>query len=443
MLAAALLLTAGAIALWFPMVHEPLPEPPHPQNISDPEVSALLETFREKVLANPSDGLAWGEYGTVLLANLFDQPAEHCFRVAMKLSPQDPRWPYARGQIALKRKPEAAPELLRLASERAQADPYYLQSMELTYADVLLEQGQTEQAAALFEKHQTPPDPERAAYGLGLIALERGEEQLAQHYFEKAVQHPCARKQAKVQLAILARRRGDLQTAKQLESEAGLLEADPPWPDPYLDRVVKLQVGMRGLKRRIALLERDHRFEEALELYREQVRQKPTSSALTGMGVNLARLARYDEALVALREAVQRDATDSNAHYSLALVLFTKWEVALAPQDDLPEEARAAFREVVEHTRQTTKLKPDHARAYLFWGLALKYLGEPRAALDPLRRGLTIEPQLFELHLALGQCLAALGDIPAARSRLEAAKQLRPDDPRPDAELAKLGPTGD
>jgi Flp pilus assembly protein TadD len=92
----------------------------------------------------------------------------------------------------------------------------------------------------------------------------------------------------------------------------------------------------------------------------------------------------------------------------------------------------------VAEARRATELKPDHAVAYMFWGLALKNLGEPAAAIPPLRTGLGIRPEQFDLHLGLGQCLAATGDPAGAEASLKTAQQLKPDDPRPAQELARL-----
>ena len=412
-------------------------KPPLPEDISDPEVRATLDRARARLEQSISDGKAWGDYGTVLLANLFDQPADFCFIEAMKRDPGNPRWPYARGQIALKRQPELAIAFLEKAAQVARSRPLYRQAFVLTLAEALLEKGETDQAEIWFNEQLCPPDPERARFGLGLVAMAKGDHATATRFFEEAAKHPSCRKQAKAQLAFLARSRGDLITARQLESESALLEQDPPWPDPYLDMVVTLQAGNRGAQRRIALLERDGKYAEALEASFEVLALKRTSQALTGVGINLARLRRYQEAIPFLAEAVQVDPNDSNAHYTLALVLFTQWEISVAG-GPVGADAASGFRQVIEHSKKTLALKPDHARACLFWGLAHKHLGENAEAIAPLRRGLSVEPQMFDLHLALGQVLAATGDTNGAKASLATAKQLRPADPRPDTELSRI-----
>ncbi len=432
-----LLLVVVAGGVWWWMREKPL-EPPMPTGITDTEVREALEKNRAIVLADPRSAEAWGSYGTVLLAHLFDREADRCFAEAARLNPKDPRWPYARGQIALKRDPPNALVLLATAAEAASNRPEYRTPFTLALAEALLEAGQTDRAAELFQKELAlAPDDERGLYGMGLVALVRGDDATAARNFEAVRKTPSCRKQANAHLAALARARGDVPAAKQYEAEAAALEADPPWPDPYLDHVITLQVGIRGLQRRVAMLERDGDFAGAVDAFLAQARQKRTSYALTGAGVNLARLKRYDEALVLLREAVQLDPADPNAHYTLALVLFTHAEKEWA-RDPSSSFAANAFREVVTEGRRATELKPDHALAYMFWGLALKNLGDAKGAIEPLRKALVIRPEQFDVHLGLGQALAAIGDRAAAVMSLKAAQRLKPDDPRPAQELAKL-----
>ncbi|MFO0801535.1 MAG: tetratricopeptide repeat protein [Gemmataceae bacterium] len=433
-----LLLTGGVAAWWFLGRNTP-PAPPLPAGIEDVEVRTTLERARERVVQNPDSGDEWGEYGSVLLANLFDREADQCFIRAIKLAPNDPRWPYARGQIALKRDPPAALGLLEKAAELATSSPRDRQPFGLTLAEALLERGETDRAAMLFESLKGPPEPARAEFGLGLCALVRDDTDDAARRFEAAAKHSSCRKQVKAHLARLARVRGDADAAKRLEAEEAALDPDPPWPDPYLDRVVTLQVGARGLEKRITLLERDGKFEEAAELHLQQAASQRNARNLTGAAVNLARLGRYDEALSQLREAVKLDPADSRARYTLALVAFTKWEKAV----DLAADAegwREGFREVIEQAKKTVELKPDHARAFLFQGLAFKHLNEPQNALAPLQQGVAIEPNNFELHLALGQVKALGGDRAGAKQAFETAASLRPGDPRPGRELERLRP---
>lgn len=435
---AVLLFVGAGVYLWWSQREPPPPELPLPTGIEDAEVKAVLEKGHGRVLRHLDSADAWGEYGTILLAHLFDREADRCFAEAAKLDPKDPRWPYARGVIALKRDPPNAVAYLTTAAEAARNQPLYETPFTLALAEALLEHGETDRADKLFQQVlAASAQDERAQFGLGLVALARGDDATAEKQFMAVQDYPSCRKQAKAHLAILARARNDTSAAKQYESESNALEADPPWPDPYLDRVVRLQVGFRGFQRRVGVLERDRQFLEAAEAYLAQAQSRRTSQMLTGAGVNFARVHDYDRALGLLREAVQLDPNDSKAHYTLALVLFTKAEKEAARNPSNPDLPRW-FREVIAETKITIELKPDHAQAYLFWGLALKYLGEPKAAIEPLRKGLVIRPADFELLFGLGEVLAATGDTAGAEANLKAARQLKPDDPRPPAALAKL-----
>ncbi len=434
-------LVFAAVAIWWWTKQPAMPDPPLPPDIIDPEVRAVVGEARGKLTADLRSGEAWGEYGTLLLANLFDRDADFCFAEAAKLDPSDPRWPYARGLIALKRDPPKAVGFLTAAADVARHKPKFRQAITLQLADELLERGEVERAAALFRQELIPPDPAHAHFGLGLVALARGDDTVAAEHFEVARTHRSGLKQSSSQLALLARARGDVPMSKQLEAEANALEGDPPWPDPFLDRVVTLQVGTRGRDRRFGIMERDGLYQEAAEAYLAAARQTRTSKLLTGAGVNRARLREYDAAVELLREAVELDPTDANARYTLALVLYTQAEKEWVRDPASPDAAKR-FREVIVSAKRATELKPDHALAYLFWGLSLKNLGEPKAAIEPLRQALAIRPGEFTAHLTLGQVLAASGDRAGAEASLNAARKLKPGDPRPGQELAKLKPGG-
>ncbi|HEY7156296.1 MAG TPA: tetratricopeptide repeat protein, partial [Gemmataceae bacterium] len=71
-----------------------------------------------------------------------------------------------------------------------------------------------------------------------------------------------------------------------------------------------------------------------------------------------------------------------------------------------------------------------HALAYLFWGLALKHLGDSEAAVAPLRRGVACRPEMFQLQLALGEALLESGQRREAETYLENARYLDPKDSR-------------
>jgi tetratricopeptide (TPR) repeat protein len=310
--------------------------------------------------------------------------------------------------------------------------------VRLQLGEALLERQNLDEAEALFrdELRRDPNEP-RAALGLGLALRARGEEDEAGELLSRARSSPFAKKTATAQLASLARSRNEAELADELAKQASKLPADPPWPDPILDEMMHLQVGARGRARAAEQLEQQHRYAEAAQAYLEWAEKEPNPRACVAAGINFARTRDYDRAIPLLNQAIALDPDSSNAHYTLALTQFTRAERETAATPGSPK-ARAWFEEAVEHFHRATVLKPDHAAAYLHWGLSLKHLGDLPGAEVQLRRGISCRPENFELQLALGEVLLATGKVPEAREHLENAQRLDPQDSRPRQALERL-----
>ncbi len=414
-------LAGGAAGSWWAGWWRRTPplEPPMPQDIRDPEVRAVVEEARDRVVAKPWNAQAWGDYAMILLAHLFDRDADRCFAEAARLDPHNPRWPYGRAQIALKRDPDQSIGLLRQAAALAETDPQFRSPCRLQLAEALQEREQLVEAEQLFqvEWQEHPGDP-RAGFGLGLIALARQDTAAARGYLLAARSSPSGHKRATFQLAALARLAGDEHAAEAYDREVVRMSDEPPWPDPLLDEVVTLVVGRRLHERRIKQLEEKGRFAEALKIYEQLLAQERTANDCVGAAVNLARLGQFDKAEAFLDEAVRLEPDNGQAHYTLGLTRFTRAEKAWARSPG-SAEARAAFRQALASCQRAAELKPNIARNYLYWGLALKFLGEPEAGLAPLARGIACQPTSFDLHLAMAEVL--LDAVPPEERRLAAA----------------------
>ncbi len=424
-----------AAAGWWFWPARPRPEPPLPADIPDPEVRAAVDDARGKVLAGRRSAEAWGRLGMVYLANGFEPEADRSFEEAARLDPADPRWPYGRGRIALLRNPDAALDLLRRAAD-AGAGSAYGPSIRLQLAEALLERGQAAEAEPLFRAESGNPEHRhRAAYGLGLAALARGDRAAAAQHLAVAREKRVVRPHALAQLAALARAGGDAAAAARYEQEAA--EAPPAgrWQDPFLNEVVDLQVGRVGFRERAEMLAADGRNAEAADLSLRSARARPTARGLTEAGFLLVRAGNLDRALPVLREAAALDPNDPVAQYNLALGLFVPAE---QEHTRAPGVARALFEEVVRHASRAVELKPDYGMAYLLWGVSLKALGRPAEAVAPLRRGVAAKPEEFELQYALAEVLAATGAGAEARQYAENARRLDPNDPRPGRLLPTL-----
>lgn len=432
---ACLVAAIGAVGAWWWYSRTPPVIPPVPPDITDSEILQAIEGARTKVAAAPKSADAWGQLGMVFLAHVHDQEAEQCFAEAARLAPADPRWPYGRAVVHVKRDPDVAIRYLRQAAGGPPSETRSVARLQL--AELLVDRRELDEAEKLFrEERDNAPGNVRAVFGLGLVAVARGDEPVATDLFTLARQSRYARKRATAQLARLALARGDRDAAARLEKEA-VPPPDPSWPDPFVEASRGLLAGRRARTEEASRLEQEGRFAEAAELFLNEVREHSTPRAYSGAGINLLRAGQVQEAVPLLREGVRLAPDDAQAHYYLALALFT-WAEAQQQRSPGSKQVREAFAEVRDHARRATEVKPDHAQAYLFWGLSLKHLGEQKDSVEPLRKGVACRPEEFELQLALGEALLATGQQREAERHLENARQLDPKDPRPPQALERV-----
>lgn len=435
-LAALVAVVVIAVCFWRP--RELREVPPLPASIEDQEVRDYLEEVRAQAVANPGSAEAWGQLGFAYLANVLDRDATDCFAEASRLDPGDVRWPFVRAIIASKRDPASAVALLRQAAAATRPSARHRSAAKLVLAETLLEQGELDEAERLFrEESANKSNQPRTTLGLGLVARARGDNATAIELLTAAREHPSSRIQATIQLAALARAEGDISQAEALEKETSLLPDDRPWPDPMLAELARHKVGRRVRERTIAELEQQGDFAGAARAYLRQIDEQPTAEAYVGAAINLARLQDYDMASQLLASAVQLEPDSSRIHYTIALVSFTRAEKEWSANRGSPA-ATTWFRDAVSSGKRATELKPDHAQAYLMWGLALKYLDEPAAAIEPLRQGVACRPDSFDLQFTLGQVLLEAGQEREAKQSFENALRLRPSDERPARALEEL-----
>jgi Flp pilus assembly protein TadD len=435
--AAAVLIACGTTGIWWWM--KPIPaQPPMPPEIEEDEVRQAIEQARQRVIVEPRSAAAWGHLGLVFKAHSLDDDAGLCFIEATRLDPTDPRWPYGAGLVILNSDVEQSLVWLREAARNAEKKPELRSAIRLKLAETLIQEGQLDAAVQVMgEEERDEPLSPRLALDKGLIALANNDAVAATKLFLQARASPLARKRATVQLAIVSKIRGDEAAAAAYEQEIVQWPDDPPWPDPFLHEAASLMVGHKAREQQVAQLERQHRYVDIADIYLRMIEYQPTITAYVGAGTNLARAGDFDRGLPLLQKAIQLDPESANTHIAYAVTLFTRAE---REWKNAPNAKRAKewFREVIEHARRAAELRPDNGHAYLYWGMSLQYLGDPAAAIVPLRKGVACQPANLALQQALGESLLDAREYTEARATLENARLLAPKDPRTAKVLERL-----
>jgi tetratricopeptide (TPR) repeat protein len=417
-------IVSGLIAgiYWWPRRARALPPepPPIPLEGVEKSVADAVAASREQVRRKPDSAEAWGYLGELLMTHRFPTQAEECFVEAEKLDGKQPRWPYYRGLLHLHQDDQLVLTHLKRAVELTdQYDPGAV-SVRLRYAEVLLEQGQTEEAEAQFRiAFERAPQNPWLLYHRGLLALARNDLDGAIERLTPLTNHPSARQKACAQLAMIYRRKQDEAKAADFARRAAQLPPDEPWDDPYVTEFRQLQRDAQGRLVQVKSLEAARKVGEAILLLKTINEETDNDLARLALGATLAKLEKYDEAEKALRNTLALYPDKVQAHYFLA-------EVLLIQGDRTPdkEAALAKYRDAAEHARRAIALKPDHGLAHLCLGRALRILGQPDEALKELRAAVACKPEEAETHQYLGEALVAAGQAEEGKHHLELATRL-------------------
>jgi tetratricopeptide (TPR) repeat protein len=354
--------------------------PPFDPAGADPEAVALIEKVRAEVRARPRSGSAWGRLGMVLRAHGYGEEALVCFAVAEQLDPREPRWPYLRGLSLAQSDPTEGLACLRRAVGRWAGE--CPEAARLRLAEVLIEQGENE-AGPLLD--QAGPHP-RAALLRARLAAAREDWGLVVRELAACAEDVHARKQAAALAAQAWRQQGEPDSAREARRRSEELPEDLPWPDPVVEEVEALQVGIQvRLAHADALVRQGH--PEGLLLLEQLVEERPEHArAWLLLGRTLLR-GRPAEAEVALARTVDLEPGSVEGWFQLAVA-----RVFLGKR----EEAAKGFREA-------TRLKPDYTLAYYNLGLCLKDLGDRSGARQAFEAALRSQPDHAESRRALDE----------------------------------------
>jgi tetratricopeptide (TPR) repeat protein len=326
-----------------------------------------------------------------MLLDLYDRPEQAllCYERATQLDARSFQWPYYLGSLLAKQRKytEAAPAF----RQALHLNPAYLPS-RLKLAESLLDSGDLGESNSVYlEIVEQSPDTAEAYFGLGRIAVLRGDPAAARESFRKACELFPTYGPAHYALAQVDRKLGKMNEAEQeLALYAHHEAVVPPTDDPLRDQLRKLD------KRAAAHLER---------------------------GVQLEQVGRLDDAIAETEEALRLDPQLVKAHINL-LILY----------------GRVGNRDKAEqHYQAAVKLNPaQFPDAYYNYGVLLTMEDKLDEAEKAFRKTLAIAPSYYAAHNNLGNVLEREGKLREAEAEYLKALEGNPGFRRAHFNLGRL-----
>lgn len=411
LLALGVLLSGGAIYVWF--AAPPIPPPPEidTSRASPSIVSAIEEAFLE-ARNEPDSALARGRLGMLCYAHEFRHEALQCFQQAVRLDPQQFRWRYYKGIVEEDFNLSDAAETYRHAQRyRPNYAPLFMR-----YGNLLVRLNRPEEARRKYlQAAELAPGSADPLLGLARLEMSLGQLQEAEKRLQQALEINSSSRDVMVEKIRLMRMRGDLIAAADLEETASLLpQTRPGMPDEFLAVMEQEDKSSNRLARTADALLSQERFDEAAELLQRLIEARPDLARLQiNLGQIRLRQRRLPEATQIFRDAVQQFPSDPLCRFALGTALES---------DRQWESAATAYAEA-------SRLKPDYSEAMYRHGRVLVQLNENSAAVAPLQACLTVDPVHSRARALLIQTLQKVDKRAEAIALAKETVAISPNDP--------------
>ncbi len=383
---------------------------------------SLEEAIAKLPAGSPELAEAYGRHGQITALYKLNAIARICLENATRLAPAEVRWVYSLGVLlqATGDFPEAEARFVRTLELRP-GDPATL----IRLGEVRMNLGHLAEARQAFEAALPAPGAAAAAhFGLGRVALLGEDARAAAAHFEAALAAQPGAAEVRAPLAVAYRKLKRLDDARAALAAYG--EGRVTFPDPILDQVARMDVGIQRFLQSGAAALREKRFPDAVQAYRKALESEPANAtAWMNLGVGLEGSEDPAGAERSYRKAVELQPSLARAHYDLGTLLA----------------GRGAIQEALEHLETAVRLDPESRDALFNLGQALEATEEPARALDTYDRLLKLAPQDLDARFHRGQTLAALGRPAEAAEELGRVVAAEPREaaPRIAQAIALLG----
>ncbi len=394
---------------------------------------ARLEALRDGGAASPAElGQAYGRMGMLLHLYEFDDAARACYESAIRDAPDDHRWPHLLGHLEFAKARFAEAAAAFRSALAARPDSLAAQTW---LAESLRNAERLDEAEPLFrEALERDPGCVPARFGLGRIALERGDPERAVELLEAVLARVPDSRRVHYQLGLAYRALGRLDRA-QLHLARGVDAAvagetfDPVMflvDDPVLQEFQRQAASReQHVERGTIALERGRLDVAEQELRRALELDPDHAEARLKLGVTLARAGAP-----AARRELEQLLEMPGLHPQLLRVARLEYGFLLEQDGALVE----AEREYLAVLRQD----PHDADANTRAARVSFHRGRYGEALDRYARVLAARPADGPAHFWRGVTLARLGRWPEARDALERGLAAAPGDPVLTQALARI-----
>lgn len=360
----------------------------------DAEVRDAILTAQQQALAEPSSGQATGRLGMVLQAHGVYQTAALCYQRAIRLEPKEFAWPYYLAVVLQQlSQPEKALDALSAA---LRVRPEYAPAA-LRKGDLLFQLGRFQESGDTYRALLSEdPGSAQALYGVARVKYAQGNMSAAEDFYSRACRAYQTFGAAYYGLALAERSLG-----KQAESSRDFELAQryggdrPPATDPLGDQVAAMATGVYYHLLQGDQLARKGRMEEAARLNEGVLKHDPENFTVL---LNLLYLARYLDRLDDQVKDFYARAIRINPQVPL---IYDYYGAAIARRGKY-DEAMAALRKAIE-------LRPSSVEAHALMGDVLERQNRPAEAIEQYQSALAAQTSDRELQLKLWRLMIIQG----------------------------------